>query len=67
MIFLNKTATLIFITFLIAAYSFGQESYNNVPWNATHKLSVNDFAIKTRQLETTSSFAQFSIEYKVNG
>jgi hypothetical protein len=48
--------------------SFGQTSNENlVFWSATNKLSLNDFGIKTKNGETNSSFAQFSVDYKVGG
>jgi hypothetical protein len=31
------------------------------------KISIDDFSIKTRELETAASFAQFSVDYNVNG
>jgi len=36
-------------------------------WNSTRKLNVDDFQIKTKNGETYSSFAQFSIDYQVGG
>ena len=36
-------------------------------WSSTRKLTLIDFGIKTTKLETTTSFGQFSISYKVNG
>lgn len=37
-----------------------------LPWSSTRKITVEDFYIKTKSLETTISFAQFSIDYQVN-
>ena len=36
-------------------------------WSSTRKLTADDFAIKTKRLESSSSFAQFSLDYQVNG
>jgi len=49
--------------------TFGQVSTNEnfFFWSSTHKLSIEDFVIKTKNLETTPSFAQFSVDYKVGG
>ena len=33
----------------------------------TQKLTIDNFAIKTRQLETMSSYAQFTVTYSING
>lgn len=56
--------SLIFLTTNIAV---GQISQDILEWSPTHKLTIDDFAIKTKSLETTSSFAQFSVDYQVNG
>jgi hypothetical protein len=40
---------------------------NLVHWSSTKKLSLDDFGIKTGATENMQSFAQFSIDYKVNG
>lgn len=40
---------------------------NLVFWSSSRKLTVNDFGIKTRNNETSPSFAQFSVDYKVGG
>jgi hypothetical protein len=36
-------------------------------WSAFRKLSVDDFGIKTKQAESTLSFAQFTLNYEVRG
>lgn len=46
---------------------FAQNTTNHLQWSATRKLTVEDFLIKTKSLETTSSFAQFSFDFQVNG
>ena len=64
---LNKTTVLILTGFFISTFIFGQENKNILHWSATRKLTANDFAIKTGQLESSTSFAQFSVDFKVNG
>ncbi len=64
---LNKGTILILASFLISPFTFGQENNNYLLWSAGSKLTDDDFAIKIRQLETTTSFAQFSVNCKVNG
>jgi hypothetical protein len=60
--------SLIFI-FVFVTASFGQSSSNDnyIFWSSKHKFTVNDFVIKTKDLETTPSFAQFFVDYKVGG
>jgi hypothetical protein len=46
----------------------GQSNQNNqVFWSPTRKLSINDFGIKADRNGNTLSFAQFSLDYQVNG
>ena len=52
---------------LVTSKSFSQTTLNKLLWSPTHKLTVDDFSIKTKQLETTISFAQFSIDYESFG
>lgn len=52
---------------LTTNFAFGQNSSDYVQWSATHKLTIDEFSIKTKSLETTASFAQFSVNYQVNG
>ena len=40
---------------------------NLVFWSSTRRLTVDDFGIKTKDRETTPSFAQFSVDYQVGG
>lgn len=44
-----------------------QNNHDYLPWSATRKLAVDDFTIKTKQLESTTSFGQFSVDYEVGG
>lgn len=48
---------------------YGQSSkdQNLVFWSSTRKLTTDDFVIKTKNGETTSSFGQFSLDYQVSG
>ena len=58
-----------FIVLLFAPYfSFGQVADENlVYWSSTKKLTIDDFGIKTKGNGTNPSFAQFSVDYQVNG
>jgi hypothetical protein len=38
-----------------------------LPWSNVRKLTVDDFVIKTKSLESTSSFAQFTITFESIG
>lgn len=57
------------ITSLTTITLFGQPATddNLVFWSSTRKLTVDDFGIKTRNGESKLSFAQFSVDYQVNG
>lgn len=68
---LLMTIKIIGFSFLILTISstivFGQSGNKNVVlWSSTEKLTVDDFAIKVSN-ENSPSFAQFSIDYNVNG
>jgi hypothetical protein len=55
------------IIIINSTVSFGQRGNGNlVFWNATKKLTVDDFGIKVSN-GNSPSFAQFSIDYQVNG
>lgn len=54
-------ATALFTTSIAVA----QAKQNILLWNREHKLTVNDFEIKTGP--TSATFAQFSISYQVAG
>lgn len=62
----RKVLFFFLICFFNSNFTFGQEN-NNRLWSATQKLTINDFAIKTSQLETVSSYAQFSVDFSING
>jgi hypothetical protein len=62
-----KSTILISLICLLASCAFGQSDQDNLQWSATHKLTLDDFSIKTKSNETTSSFAQFSVDYQVSG
>lgn len=51
----------------VATLVVAQKKDDYLLWSASHKLTVDDFAIKTKQVETTPSFAQFTVDYQVNG
>lgn len=63
----HKSSIFISLFCLFISYVFGQNYQDNLLWSATHKLTLNDFSIKTKSNETTSSFAQFSVDYQVSG
>jgi hypothetical protein len=58
--------TILLLNFTIVS-SFGQANNNYLLWSTDYKLTVEDFSIKTKHLETTASFAQFSLDYQVSG
>ena len=63
-----KQLKLILIFVLLATISFSQSAKNNfIAWSSQRKLTANDFTIKTKNLQTNSSFAQFSFSYSING
>lgn len=63
-----KKTILNFLLFLtLSTIAFGQNDIEILRWSPTSKLTLIDFGIRTTQLETTTSFGQFSISYKVNG
>ncbi len=51
----------------LTTIAFGQDDNERLRWSPTRKLTLSDFTIKTKQLETTTSFGQFYIAYKVKG
>ncbi len=59
----------IILLFQVTIGSFAQNlsDENLVFWSATKKLTVSDFGIKTKNRETNASFAQFSVDYQLNG
>lgn len=59
---------LIIFAIFSSSFAFGQTSNDNyVFWSSSKKLTVDDFGIKTKNGETNPSFAQFSVDYQVNG
>jgi len=66
---LIRRRTIILIVTLILAnkYGFAQVKNDNLLWSQTRKLTANDFVIKTKPLETTPSYGQFSMEYQISG
>ncbi|GAB1404231.1 MAG: hypothetical protein PHX54_01680 [Lentimicrobiaceae bacterium] len=60
-----KALTTLFLVSIL--YSYGQNLEKNlVFWSATNKLTTDAFGIKISNREN-SSFAQFSVDYQVNG
>lgn len=64
----NKQIVFAFLVVLInSTVALGQtENGNLVFWSATKRLTVDDFGIKVKN-ESSPSFAQFSVDYQVNG
>jgi hypothetical protein len=60
---------IILVMLLPFSSSFGQGSVdaNLIFWSASRKLTSDDFGIKTRNEKTISSFAQYSMDYRVGG
>lgn len=56
---------LLSIVFLINGYS--QDNPDFLFWSSSHRLTTNDFGIKQTNLKPGTSFAQFTIDYSVNG
>ena len=67
MTLIHRLTLLISIICLLTNYALGQSDQDNLQWSATHKLTLDDFSIKTKSNETTSSFAQFSVDYQISG
>jgi hypothetical protein len=63
-----KHFSLILSFLLVVSISFCQTSTDNfIYWSSIRKLTLNDFGIKTKGSKTTPSFAQFTLDYEVNG
>lgn len=59
---------ILLLMLFIISVSFGQTNDNNIVlWSSSKKLTIDDFGIKTKDKETNPSFAQFSVDYRVNG
>jgi hypothetical protein len=66
---INLRIGILIILVLPFNFLFGQTvpDDNLVFWSSTRKLKAADFVIKTKTGETSPSFAQFSIDYKISG
>ena len=63
-----KQHNLFLFLLLTMNFSFGQTNNDNfLSWNSVRKLTVNDFVIKTKYLQTAPSLAQFTLTYEVKG
>ncbi|CAN5207302.1 hypothetical protein BH11BAC5_BH11BAC5_13610 [soil metagenome] len=62
---MKRASIALFLIFHITIFAFGQNEM--LRWSAITKLTPDDFFIKTKQLETSTSFGQFIIGFKVNG
>jgi hypothetical protein len=65
---INKiTFQITFIFLLLSSKTTFSQEDNKIFWNSDKKLTAENFKIKTANSETTHSFAQFSIDYSLNG
>lgn len=64
---MTERCLLSLLVLFTATFSWGQSDSAYLLWSASRKLTVDDFAIKARQLESTPSVAQFSVDYQLNG
>lgn len=55
------------LLFWLATFVSAQQKRDFLLWSDSQTLSVEDFQIKTKQNETTPSFAQFTVNYQVFG
>lgn len=55
----------LFLSIHVNAFSQGPTDY--LRWDASHKLTVDDFGIKKSNSSSGLSFASFSLEYNVSG
>lgn len=64
-----RTWFLAIVILCVITQSYGQKisDDNFIFWSSARKFTVNDFLIKTKDLETSPSFAQFSVDYQVGG
>ncbi|MBS1666516.1 MAG: hypothetical protein JST58_03990 [Bacteroidetes bacterium] len=64
---MKKNITLFLVLLQTLTIVFAQNDNERLRWSPTRKLTISDFAIKTKQVETTTSFGQFYIGFKVKG
>lgn len=63
-----KRIRLILFLLLPLNICFCQSSKDSyLSWSSVRKLTLDDFEIKTKDLQTTPSFAQFTLDCEVNG
>lgn len=64
-----KTHLITLSLILVLKVSFSQSNQNNdyISWSPARKLTLDDFIIKTTDLKTTPSFAQFFMGFEVKG
>lgn len=52
---------------LTSTFSQTNIADNYLAWSSTRRLSVEDFGIKKKDLQTNPSFAQFNIQFEIGG
>ena len=63
-----KQTNLFLFLLLTMNLLFSQTKNDNfLLWSSIRRLTVNDFVIKTKDLQTAPSFDQFSLTYEVRG
>lgn len=62
-----KSLTVLFFLFASFQCFCQAKDTNYFSWSSSRRLTMNDFVIKTSNLQTTTSFGQFYIDYQVGG
>jgi hypothetical protein len=52
---------------LCSSIAFSQANADNLSWSATRKLTVEDFTIKTKDLQASTSYGQYYMDFEVRG
>jgi len=56
-----------FLLFTVPAFTQEKDDDNIVLWSAVKKLTLDDFGIKTQNMESGATSAQFMVDYKISG
>lgn len=62
-----KSYFILIACLLIAASSFGQSGKDYLAWSSARKLSVDDFRIKTKDLQASTSYGQYFMDFELRG